>query len=855
MRPGMLVGGIVCLILGFFFLSIYFLASIGLLLIIIGILSTILGAVLKTGPATAGVPGGYLEAIFGRLYQLELRQMAAEQRLARLEQTAGLAPPQPLYPATPQPLFPPPQAPPPGPAPPPPAAAAPAVPTPAPPVPFAAPPAVPVPPKAAPPGVSRFELELGEKWFQRIGIVVLVIAFLFLLAIVLPRLSPEQIVGVDFASAIGLALLGEYVFSRKRLREYAKGLEAGAFAIAYIGVWGGDFYFHLGGFPWTVLLGAVFVLHAAAALRYRSPLLAMEVGLVYLVWIVWLRVLDRVPAEGFAVLLSVGGLAVLGLAFAKRQEVSGLLLTLVVPAVALATFGLAAPYGLLPALVLGLATAAAVALLRRGRPAILDRELRLAAWVAGIALTYGLLLGESFPTAWRGGANDLAILGTFVALTAALAVPELLAKDRELTLPFAVLVGLLSLPVPFLMARGEFALMVYPVVLLAIPLTRPVMGLAWLANLVYLDVIAFAALGIADPAAQFPTVWALFFTTAAVHAVLQVRSGYVVGSATAASSEFADPQIPLYAVALAGLTARAFSEGVGIGAYAVALPVALLLNRKALVRPTAATAAVVAATGITMALARWVAFEPYVRGAYAENAPLLAAYHVGLGIALAVWLAYRTPREAKAVPAEAVLLRAPWAIALLVGLAAQDLETAGLFAALPLAIALVAFYLEDAVPFNAGYIALAVQSVLGASPYLEGDAVLLLPVFGAGLIAVGLALELGTKRASFAKFTEVCGTALWFVAAIVAFGLRVETTIAWTAAGAFALAWGLRRRFALLRYTGFAALFAVLGKVFLYDIAGLALELRILGLVVVAVALLAVSYGYARYRRRAGPAR
>ncbi|OGS49544.1 MAG: hypothetical protein A3K65_07005 [Euryarchaeota archaeon RBG_16_68_12] len=252
-----------------------------------------------------------------------------------------------------------------------------------------------------------------------------------------------------------------------------------------------------------------------------------------------------------------------------------------------------------------------------------------------------------------------------------------------------------------------------------------------------------------------------------------------------------------------------------------------------------------------MVLARWWAFAPSVRGAYAANAPLLAAYHVGAGIALALWLAVRTPGIAGRVPAAGVNLRAPFVIALLLGLAAQDLETADLFVALPLAVALVAFYLEDALSFNVAYVTLAAQTVLGALPYLEGDAVLLLPVFGAGLIALGLLLELGTRGSPFAKVTEVFGMALWFAAALVAFGLRVETTIAWTAAGALALAWGLRRRFAFLRYAGFAGLFAVLGKVFLYDIAGLALELRILGLVVVAAALLAVSYGYARYRRRA----
>ena len=853
MRVGPLVAGIVLLVLGFL------LSYIGLVLIVVGIVLIIVGAAAPQVKPPAAYPGAaYLQWIVSRLYQVELRQVATEQRLARLEQQSGLPPIQP-YPQYPPPGYLPPA--------PPPMPPTPAAPQPGPPM---APAAMPAPTPAAPeapreaaprtgaptPGMSRFELELGEKWFQRIGVVVLVIAFLFLLAIVLPRLTPEQIVAVDFAAAIGLVLLSEYIYSRKGLREYAKGLAAGAFGIAYIGVWGAGFFFALPGFPWAPALVAVLVLHAAAALRYRSPFLAVEVGLLYLAWIVWLRAIEQVAPMGFAVLLSVGGIVVLGLAIARRQEASGLVLTFAFGVVSLATFDLAAPYGLLPARAHGLVTAAVVAHLRHGRHAFLDRELRIVAWTAGIALTYGLLIAESVPVRGRGGVDDLAIFGTFVALTAALTTSEVLAKDRDFTLLFAVIVGVLSLPVPFLMVQGEFALAVYPALLMAIALARPVKGLAWLANLVYLDLIAFASVGIGDPAAQLPVVWALFFGTAAVHAFLQERSGYLVDPAATTLPLPTDLQIPLYAVALAGLTARAFPGGLGLAPYAVALPVALLLNRKVLMRPAMGASAVVAAVAVSMALARWWAFEPYVRGAYAENAPLLAAYHVGAGIALALWLAVRTPRDAGAAPAAGLQFRASWAVALLLGLAAQDLETADLFVALPLTVALVAFYLQDAFSFNAGYIALAGQSVIGALPLLAGNAVLLLPVFGAGLIALGLVLEVGTRGDStFAKVTQVSGMALWFASAVLAFGLRVETTIAWTAAGALALAWGLRRRFALLRYTGFAGLFAVLGKVFLYDIAGLALELRILGLVVVAAALLAVSYGYARYRRRAGAPR
>ncbi|MFQ5883881.1 MAG: hypothetical protein ACE5IO_02135, partial [Thermoplasmata archaeon] len=129
----------------------------------------------------------------------------------------------------------------------------------------------------------------------------------------------------------------------------------------------------------------------------------------------------------------------------------------------------------------------------------------------------------------------------------------------------------------------------------------------------------------------------------------------------------------------------------------------------------------------------------------------------------------------------------------------------------------------------------------------------LLPFFASALIVLGLSLSLLSERKFLAETSQLVGVTTWFFISLLTFGTGVETTISWTALGALSVAWGLWRRFADLRYIGFFIFFAVLGKVFLYDIAGLAIEIRILGLVILAIALLAISYGYTQYRKKHAP--
>lgn len=845
MRLGLLIAGVVLLLVGLWLLFLsYYLFFLALPTLIIGVVLAALGATLPKPVAAGWAAPPQIFGLMARMEQVERREAAIEEALRRIESRLAVPPAEVPPPQVTEPLPTPPVA----------ATVSPVVPLPVSPPPSPAP--SPAPP-TAPKGMSRFELELGSKWFQRIGLLVLAVAFAFLLVIVLPQMAPEQIILVDFAAAIGLGLLGEYLYARRGLPDYGKGLVAGAFAIAYIGLWGGWFLYSLSGVPWPVVLGIVLVAHAAAALRYRSPALSVEVGLFYLGWIAWLRAIPGGPVltpAGYAALLSVGALATLGLAYVQRHELAALVLAFAFNIVALVTASLLVPYGYIPVLSVGLVTVVLLALLRLRQVPSLPLEIRAITWGAGIVLTYGILIANALAVRGRGGIDDITIFVTFVTLTAAFTVSEVLAGERRVaeerwhTWAFAALMGGLTFPIPFLLSRGELALVVYPAVLLALILVRPTKGLAWFANVVYLALIVFAAISLADPPAQLAALWSIFFGAMALHAFLQERSGY----RELARGLPTDLQVPFFAVALTGLTAQALPAGPVVGLYALVLPLAILINRRDLRGPAWRVASVVAAIGLAQAFAFHWAFVPHFAVAPTDR-NLIAVYNVAVMVGLGVWIAYRRSVLAlpRAAPREALYVSLP-ALAMLSGLLAQDSYVVAILAFLPPVVIAIAYMLDDAVTFNVAYFAFAAQAVFGVGIYLAdpAEATLLLPVFAGALIALGFVLDLSRTRRTLATSIEVTGTASWFLAAPVAFGLEVQTTIAWAVAGGVAVGWGLWRSFALLRYVGFALFFAVLGKVFLFDIRGVPIEFRILGLIVVAISLLLISYGYARYRRK-----
>jgi hypothetical protein len=95
---------------------------------------------------------------------------------------------------------------------------------------------------------------------------------------------------------------------------------------------------------------------------------------------------------------------------------------------------------------------------------------------------------------------------------------------------------------------------------------------------------------------------------------------------------------------------------------------------------------------------------------------------------------------------------------------------------------------------------------------------------------------------------------------VLATGLRIEVrqqgqavvSAFWSLAG-LALLWaGLRRRAREVRLAGFALLALAVGKVFLYDLAALEAEWRVLSFIVLGLLLLAAAFAYQRMRRDAG---
>lgn len=694
-----------------------------------------------------------------------------------------------------------------------------------------------------PTGVSRLEMELGERWFQRIGIIVLAVAFLSFLAIAIPNMTPEQIVAVDFISALGIGLIGEYLYLRKKLHFYAKGLLIGAFAIAHIGIWGGGFYFRLTDFPWQFALGTMLVLGGAAALRYKSPFMSFQTGFLFLAWIGWLRMIDELTALNFSMALAVGGIGVLAMVLAQRQELPTIILVFAVDAFALASFALVDPHGLLPALVLGFITIGIVTLVRHEKIIKIKLLGKFEVWVFGIILTYALALVYAIQF------TDLVIVAVVAIFTVLLAVGEFSNRDTELTLPFAGLTGLLLLLAPFVMNRGEFAFGISLVLLIAIALVKPVKGLAWMPNLTYFGLVVLAFYGVLGYfTIDYYVVWAFFLGTMAVHVFLQKVSGYAIDLKDVP----ADFQVIFLAVILCGITARILSGETALILYAVVIPLTIFVNRGSFWNEPIKLPVTILGLGLAFGLARWWSFMPVLGEEFPAETTLLATYHI-VGMLILCALVFRYERRmAEDVRGKKIFHPSAAILTLLVGLVAQDAYVAPLFIALPLAVVVIAYRSKDAFTFNLSYIVLTLQFLAGSMRFLDtpSDVVYALPLFATLHISIGFYLNPYSDRRAISKSSQLVGAVTWFVIAPITFGPGVVTTVSWSILGAVTVAWGLWRGFADIRYVGFFVFFAVLGKAFIYDIAGLPIEIRILGLVILALALLAISYGYTKYRKR-----
>lgn len=144
-------------------------------------------------------------------------------------------------------------------------------------------------------------------------------------------------------------------------------------------------------------------------------------------------------------------------------------------------------------------------------------------------------------------------------------------------------------------------------------------------------------------------------------------------------------------------------------------------------------------------------------------------------------------------------------------------------------------------------VAVLLLSFYLATLQLERVPVALTAGIGLGLAAFGW--ELGHKRL-LSTPTMLVAEAYVLLGAAFAYGPAVATTLAWALAGGSLLLYGLVYRDRWVRYGGFVAVFAAVGKIFAADLVGVAIEIRIAALIVVAGLLLAVSFAYARVGRK-----
>ena len=144
-------------------------------------------------------------------------------------------------------------------------------------------------------------------------------------------------------------------------------------------------------------------------------------------------------------------------------------------------------------------------------------------------------------------------------------------------------------------------------------------------------------------------------------------------------------------------------------------------------------------------------------------------------------------------------------------------------------------------------VAVLLLSFYLATLQLERIPVALTAGMGLGLAAFGW--EMGRKRL-LSTPTMLVAEAYVLLGAALSFGPAVGTTLAWALAGGSLLFYGLVYRDRWVRYGGFVAVFAAVGKIFVADLVGVAIEIRSAALIVVAGLLLLVSFTYARIGRK-----
>jgi uncharacterized membrane protein len=146
-----------------------------------------------------------------------------------------------------------------------------------------------------------FELDIGRKWFNKIGIasIVIGVAFFIKYSLELGMLGPIGKIIIGMLIGIGLLVSGE-IFDRKKEYIYlARSLTGGSFAVLYITVFAAHNQYKLISIYQDILiLGIIVLLGVIFSLKYESKIIASEAFLLgYLI-----SFMDRIT--GFTLLYS-----------------------------------------------------------------------------------------------------------------------------------------------------------------------------------------------------------------------------------------------------------------------------------------------------------------------------------------------------------------------------------------------------------------------------------------------------------------------------------------------------------------------------------------------------------------------
>ncbi len=225
-----------------------------------------------------------MDALSEALARMVGRQQEVENRLARIEETLGIARPSPA----------------PAPAPPP------AVPQPE------VVPAAPAPP-SAPPLSRPLETRMGLTWVNRVGVVTLVLGFAFFFKYAVDNRWIGETGRVALGILAGLGLLGiADAFWRCTQETFAQGISGAGIAVLYVSFYAAFGFYGLIGFaPAFALMALNTAAAGALALRYRSAAIA-ALGLAggYLTPVVLSTHQDRPwSLFGYVLLLDVAALA------------------------------------------------------------------------------------------------------------------------------------------------------------------------------------------------------------------------------------------------------------------------------------------------------------------------------------------------------------------------------------------------------------------------------------------------------------------------------------------------------------------------------------------------------------------